>query len=280
MSLIINCIIGHNHLWIKSVKSILNNINNIRSNSTIGRIKRNKMIKYLNQSEAINVDKELFERYKFSVDQLMELAGQSCAIAIAKSYPLSSNDSYGKILVCCGPGNNGGDGLVCARHLKQFGYCPKIYYPKRTNNQLYKNLLHQCIENDITILENEFIKDINNVECLNEFGIIIDALFGFSFKPPVRDPFVHILNLLKNTSVPICSIDIPSGWDVEKGPSLEGNDICPEMLISLTAPKMCACKFQGKFHYLGGRFVPQKLALAYNLNLPMYPGTDLIVPLC
>ena len=70
-----------------------------------------KMVKYLNQSEAINVDKELFDRYKFSVDQLMELAGLSCAIAVAKCYPVSENCSK-KILVCCGPGNNGGDGLV------------------------------------------------------------------------------------------------------------------------------------------------------------------------
>ncbi|KAK2582754.1 hypothetical protein KPH14_005021 [Odynerus spinipes] len=243
-----------------------------------GRQRHNKMVKYLNQSEAINIDKELFEKCKFSVDQLMELAGQSCAIAITKSYPLSSNCSK-KVLVCCGPGNNGGDGLVCARHLKHFGYCPEIYYPKQTDNQLYKNLLHQCIEHDINVLEHEFITNMDNIKHLNEFRIIVDALFGFSFKPPVRDTFIPIMKILKATSIPICSVDIPSGWDVESGPCTD-NDISPEMLISLTAPKMCAQKFKGKFHYLGGRFVPQKLALAYDLNLPTYPGTDLIVSLC
>lgn len=70
-----------------------------------------KMIKYLNQIEAINIDKELFDNYKFSVDQLMEMAGLSCAIAVAKCYPVSENLSK-NILICCGPGNNGGDGLV------------------------------------------------------------------------------------------------------------------------------------------------------------------------
>lgn len=61
--------------------------------------------RYLSQKEATAVDQELFNDYKFSVDQLMELAGLSCATAFARVYP------KGKVLVLCGPGNNGGDGL-------------------------------------------------------------------------------------------------------------------------------------------------------------------------
>ncbi|XP_076174353.1 NAD(P)HX epimerase [Ptiloglossa arizonensis] len=234
------------------------------------------MTKYLKQQESINIDKDLFEKYKFSVDQLMELAGQSCAFAIACTYT-SLKSSAQKILVCCGPGNNGGDGLVCARHLKQFGYTPEIYYPKRTSNTLYENLLHQCIENDIPLLEND-LEEFTSKR-LRDFGLIVDALFGFSFKPPVRETFIPIIHLLENTSIPICSIDIPSGWDVEGGPPTNGG-IKPEMLVSLTAPKMCAKQFKGKYHFLGGRFVPKKLEIKYNLNLPEYLGTDLIVPLC
>lgn len=231
------------------------------------------MVKYLNQTESINIDKDLFEKYKFSVDQLMELAGQSCAIAIARTYP-SLKNSVHKILICCGPGNNGGDGLVCARHLKQFGYFPEIYYPKRTNNILYENLLHQCIENDIPLLKND-VEYIASKQ-LHQYGLIVDAIFGFSFKPPVKDLFILIIRLLENTIIPICSIDIPSGWNVEDGPPTEGG-IKPEMLVSLTAPKLCAKKFQGKYHYLGGRFVPKKLEKTYNLNLPEYVETDLIL---
>ena len=55
----------------------------------------------------------------FSVDQLMELAGLSVASAVRAEYPPAS---HARVLVIAGPGNNGGDGLVAARHLHHFGY--------------------------------------------------------------------------------------------------------------------------------------------------------------
>jgi NAD(P)H-hydrate epimerase len=82
--------------------------------------------------------------------------------------------------------------------------------------------------------------------------------------------------------IPIVSVDIPSGWDVEKGPP-ETEDkslyFMPDLLISLTAPKLCAKYFKGPHHILGGRFVPNKLALKYSMNLPEYPGTECVVSL-
>ena len=75
-------------------------------------------MKYLSQEEAQKIDQELFNEYSFSVDQLMELAGLSVAVALTKAYP--RGESHPKVLVCSGPGNNGGDGLVAARHLKMF----------------------------------------------------------------------------------------------------------------------------------------------------------------
>ncbi|XP_049820129.1 NAD(P)H-hydrate epimerase isoform X2 [Aethina tumida] len=229
---------------------------------------KSKMVKYLGQEEAINIDVELFNEYKYSVDQLMELAGLSCATAIAKTY---THDKLCDklILICCGPGNNGGDGLVCARHLKLFNYQPVLYYPKKTDKPLYHNLTHQCVAMNIPFIE----KLPSDCEITSKYGLVVDALFGFSFKPPVRPDFVPVIELLKSTKVPVASIDIPSGWNVEQGEPEDGG-IKPEMLISLTAPKLCAKQFTGKYHYLGGRFVPPKLQEKYELNLPEYPGTD------
>ncbi len=66
------------------------------------------------------------------------------------------------------------------------------------------------------------------------------------------------------------------GWDVEKG-DVNGFGLNPDLLISLTAPKLCSKKFKGRHHYLGLRMVPQELTDKYKLKLPKYPGTDQIV---
>lgn len=245
-------------------------------------------IKYLNQSEAINLDQELFNEYAFSVDQLMELAGLSVASAVARSYPL--NEGYDKPIICCGPGNNGGDGLVCARHLKLFGYKPKVVCPKPGRTELYRNLMTQCRKFDIDLID----KVPENIDAMKQLGnLILDSIFGFSFKPPNRNAdfakLLHLMNELSSTNIPLISIDIPSGWHVEDGPKNLDEDqlnleealrlpsLKPDCLISLTAPKLCAKHFQGRYHYLGGRFCPKSIRDNYQLNLPEYPGTECIV---
>ncbi|XP_062487836.1 NAD(P)H-hydrate epimerase [Pezoporus occidentalis] len=231
-------------------------------------------LRFLGQDEAQAIDQELFTEYKFSVDQLMELAGLSCATAIAKVYPPSSfTTSRPAVLVVCGPGNNGGDGLVCARHLKLFGYEPTIYYPKRSSKPLFEGLTTQCQKMDIPFLP-EFPAEPALIDEL--YGLVVDAIFGFSFKGAVREPFGSILGTLRHITVPIASIDIPSGWDVEKG---KADGLRPDMLISLTAPKKAALHFEGRFHFLGGRFVPPALQEKYALNLPPYPGTECVLQL-
>ncbi|XP_067938443.1 NAD(P)H-hydrate epimerase-like [Watersipora subatra] len=223
-------------------------------------------ISYLNQEQAQNVDLELFNEYGFSVDQLMEIAGLSCAVATAEVYPVATLQLGGRVLICCGPGNNGGDGLVCARHLLLFGYSPQIYYPKRTNKPLFNGLVTQCTKFGIPFLE--------ELPLSADYDVVVDALFGFSFKPPVRESFLPLMNMMKNCKRPLVSIDIPSGWDVADG---NPDGIQPDMLISLTAPKLCARYFKGTYHYVGGRFVPQAMINKYQLRLPSYPGTSCCV---
>lgn len=160
-----------------------------------------------------------------------------------------------------------------ARHLALMNFKPTIYYPKRIEKLLFTNLVKQCQLMDIPFLEN-----CPDKETISKYRFIADGLFGFSFKPPIRDSFKDIMNLLCETNVPIFSIDIPSGWNVENGPDDNSTAIQPHILISLTAPKMCAKNFNG-IHYLGGRFVPPRLAQKYQLNLPEYAGTDLFIKL-
>ncbi|XP_050671789.1 NAD(P)H-hydrate epimerase isoform X1 [Leptidea sinapis] len=234
-------------------------------------MKRN--LTYLSQQHAAELDQDLFNDYKFSVDQLMELAGLSVATAVAKVFPASS---YNSTLIVCGPGNNGGDGLVAARHMTGFGYSVAVYYPKRTPKPLYENLLCQCEKFGVKIIET--LPPINEIK--DQYKLVVDALFGFSFKPPVRDVLKPALDALIHSGVPVCSVDIPSGWDVEKGPGTEAA-LKPELLISLSAPKQCAKpEFIGDAkHYLGGRFLPPGIIQKYNLTLPPYPDQEQVVEL-
>ena len=227
-------------------------------------------VRHLTQQQAAAVDQELFSDYQFSVDQLMELAGLSCAAAVARHFPPQRDEPPPAVLVVCGPGNNGGDGLVCARHLRLFGFAPTVLYPVQKEVPLYARLAHQCRRDGVPVL------DAPPPE-VSHFRLLVDALFGFSFRPPVRESLAPALRLLADSAAPVCSVDVPSGWHVEDGP--DGPDaLRPALLVSLTAPKLCAKHFSGA-HYLGGRFVPTALAEKYDLRLPAYPGTDCVVQL-
>jgi NAD(P)H-hydrate epimerase len=207
-------------------------------------------MKLLSQQEAQQIDLELMDPEKggFSLEVLMELAGLSVAQAIAKFYLLSE---YPRILVLAGPGNNGGDALVAARHLAMFRYSVSVFCPKVSPK--LQHLVKQCLNCNVVIL------DCMQIDC----DLIVDGIFGFSFIGPVRAPFQDMLAFCKSTLVPIASIDVPSGWDVNLGPS--GDDcFYPDMLISLTWPKRCSVFFN-KTHVLGGRFIGKEMALRFGI---------------
>jgi len=226
------------------------------------------MVKYLSAKNAIALDKDLMSVGAFSIDQLMELAGLSVSQAVYRVHPLSKGP---RVLVACGPGNNGGDGLVAVRHLWQYGYKPTVYFPKQGKSELYQRLATQL--KDLSI---PFVDDFHSA--IKETDTVVDAIFGFSFTGEVREPFPSIIDALSKTSLPVLSVDAPSSWNIETGPpdSGPGKDFHPSALISLTAPKPLVKYFKGR-HFIGGRFVSPKIAEKYDLELPEYEGIDQIV---
>ena len=230
----------------------------------------NMSLKTLTASSAAELDKQLMsETGGFSIDQLMELAGLSVANAVYKVCPPSSGS---RILLACGPGNNGGDGLVAARHLYHFGYQPTIFYPKPTKQPIFDGLQKQLKQ-----LKIPFTEDFER--SLKESDLVVDALFGFSFKPPVREPFDQVLKLMIESKVPVLSVDSPSSWDVESGPPDKGtlgSEFMPEYLISLTAPKPSIKHYKGR-HFVGGRFLGKEIADMFGLDIPKYQGVEQVV---
>jgi len=225
-------------------------------------------MKTLSAEKAAALDKELMSDGAFSIDQLMELAGLSVSQAVYKILPPSKGK---RILVACGPGNNGGDGLVAARHLHHYGYTPTIYYPKASKQDLFKNLCTQ-LKNLSIHFTAEFSTALSNSD------LVVDAIFGFSFSGQVREPFPDVIKALEETNVPVLAVDAPSSWNIESGPPKEGPGakFMPGSLISLTAPKPLVQFYKGR-HFLGGRFLSKAMAEKYDLDLPEYPGIDQIV---
>eukprot|EP00762_Andalucia_godoyi_P002036 ANDGO_02465.mRNA.1 NAD(P)H-hydrate epimerase len=226
---------------------------------------------YLSSTAARLLDEELMSpQVGFSLHQLMELAGLSCASAITDAFPTAS-----RFLVVCGPGNNGGDGLVCARHLSLFSRSATVLYPKRTDRDPFIGLVKQMDHFGIP-----FIETMPGHEQMNEqYDVVVDAIFGFSFKGDIRPPFADILREMCKLKIPVASIDVPSGWHVDDGPSHLASDLQlrPTMLISLTAPKECARHFSG-LHYVGGRFVSRALRQQLGIDFP-YKGPNQYVKL-
>lgn len=213
---------------------------------------------------------------------MVQLAGLSCACAIQQEY--RSVERYKRVLVLVGPGNNGGDGMVCARHLHHFGYEVSICYPKRTDKPLYRGLVTQLESLGIPFVS---VDELLGGEPLEKRAdVVVDALFGFSFKGTPRPPFdalIQAMAVVGQKGCVVASIDVPSGWDVERPVKDSGGNggtmFTPDMLISLTTPKKCAKAFGGRHHYLGGRFVPPAIVDKYNLSLPPYPGASMCVKL-
>ncbi|KAM8875684.1 yjeF N-terminal domain-containing 3 isoform 8-T8 [Spinachia spinachia] len=212
-------------------------------------------LRYLSKGEAAAIETELMRDYRFGQQQLIEIWGQACALAITKEYE------------------------------------PTIYHPQRSSQSLHQDFTVQCEKMDIPSLsylptEVSYASAMNTrpvvraqrqVQLINDaYNLVIDAMMGPDADcANLREPYPGILVTLKQIKIPIASVDVPSGWDVEE-PSQDG--INPEVLISLTAPKKCAISFSGK-HFLAGRFLPYDIQKKYDLNLPEYPGTDCLIEL-
>ncbi|XP_066504297.1 yjeF N-terminal domain-containing 3 [Hoplias malabaricus] len=231
-------------------------------------------LRYLSKMEMAAVENELLKDYRFGQQQLIEMWGHASALAITKAYPLSSlSKKQPTVLVICGPDQNGSIGLVCARHLRIFEYEPTIFYPKRSPHSLHQDFTVQCEKMDIPFLS--YLP--TEVQLINDaYNLVVDAILGPETDlKDVKEPYSGILLTLKQVKIPIASVDVPSGWDVDE---VNKDGINPDVLISLTVPKKCATSFSGK-HFLAGRFLPYDMQKKYELNLPEFPGTECLIQL-
>lgn len=156
-------------------------------------------------------------------------------------------------------------------------YCsPQIHEPGSITLNCLFVIPQQRLKTQLHNLSVPFTDDFTT--SLSTTSLVVDAIFGFSFGGPLREPYPAIISQLESTKVPVVSVDAPSSWDIESGPPQEGPgaNFMPEVLVSLTAPKPCVKFFKGR-HFIGGRFLTKATAEKYGLDVPDYPGIDQVM---
>jgi hydroxyethylthiazole kinase-like uncharacterized protein yjeF len=143
-----------------------------------------------------------------SVEQLMEHAGAGLAEAAYRfAGPLSA-------LILCGPGNNGGDGYVAARHLAERGVAVRIVALAEPRSDAAKRA-RACWKGDVEALTVD----------TRAAPLVIDAVFGTGLKKPLEERVVRALERLCTQAVVRVACDLPSGVDSDSGACL--NDVPP-----------------------------------------------------
>eukprot|EP00768_Dysnectes_brevis_P006599 gnl/Dysnectes_brevis/5259_a7483_724.p1 GENE.gnl/Dysnectes_brevis/5259_a7483_724~~gnl/Dysnectes_brevis/5259_a7483_724.p1 ORF type:complete len:252 (-),score=31.50 gnl/Dysnectes_brevis/5259_a7483_724:102-857(-) len=200
----------------------------------------------------------------FTLEQLMELAGQAVSHSIFHYRKEPST-----ALVCCGSGNNGGDGLVIARYLAMVGHTVTVWLGKAVSPKKphFFKLIRQLEAYGVSIYIGA---EPPSIVTTTSPIILVDAIFGFSFQgPSIREPYMCMISFIhsiseSHTDAFIVSVDVPSGWPVdESSPTPPTSPLfVPHLVVSLTVPKLAAVRAQslGSAHTLGGNFLPPSLA--------------------
>ncbi len=176
---------------------------------------------------------------------LMENAGKAIAEEIRRI--IGAIDQQ-RILLLIGPGNNGGDGLVAARHLHDWRAKVSVYLcsqrpPNDTNLELVRQRSLTCIE----ATQDENLDKFD--ELLSSATCVIDALFGTGKARPLRGVFSQVLERVaqaksKTPKLQVIAVDLPSGLNADDGTV---DPVCPyaDNTITLAFPKFGLFSFPG-----------------------------------
>jgi NAD(P)H-hydrate epimerase len=174
------------------------------------------MIPVLSRAQIRAYDADAIERCGVPGIVLMENAGRGAAERIVQLLEeLPSNEA---IVIVCGPGNNGGDGLVVARHLRARGLTVRVFLvgdagrmaaDAKTNLYAWRGLGGevQSIDDDVSALRS----------AVEKAPLAVDALFGTGLARDVSGVFAEVVEVLTECRCDTVALDIPSGIDADTG---------------------------------------------------------------
>ncbi len=175
-------------------------------------------------SQIRNHDLHLIEKIGVPSHSLMEIAGRECARFIQESFPQST------ITICCGSGNNGGDGYVIARWLHLWGWRVKVVHvaPPKTVDSI-SNLAVLPSEIQCTESPSEEFQSL----------IIVDALLGTGQRRALSDVYADCVDwITEQKHSTIISIDVPTGRNPDTGSPMGASYLSPNICLSIGALKI------------------------------------------
>ena len=166
-------------------------------------------MRILTRKQSQDLDQISRDKFGISGQTLMGKAGKENANVIIGI--LEKNTHGRRIFICCGKGNNGGDGFSAALHLTKFDVT--IYFIQEKldiagNPQYFYN---QCVEKRLRIIHG------SDTPANKKYDFFIDGLTGTGFKGKMREPIKKWAHWINSQNVPVVSIDIPSGVNADNG---------------------------------------------------------------
>lgn len=220
----------------------------------------------LTRKQARSIDRLAIEEYGMSGLVLMENAGRGCTDILCQQ------GVAGPVVICCGKGNNAGDGFVIARHLDLRGRQAKVLLctsPDKLLGDAATNYrILACTEVPIVAIDSDMSQK-NILAHLAGADWIVDALLGTGSQGEPRPPLDKMIELLNSQSCRKLAVDLPSGLDCDSGQpascTFRANHTCTFVAYKPGLLAASAEQYVGKIHVLDIG-VPRKLIEEALLN--------------
>lgn len=221
----------------------------------------------LTRDQVRQVDKIAIEQFGIPGVVLMENAGRGC-VDLMRQVGIS-----GAVLICCGAGNNGGDGFVIARRLLNLGVqCEVCLFSDRekfTGDALVNFRVLQNMHAKIRDWKDISPNELN--EMAARFDWIVDALLGTGMRGAVREPMTSGIEWMNGARAKKLAVDIPSGLDCDAGTfeniAFKADYTCTFVAEKTGMQKESAKAWTGEIHVVDIGAPPAAIELAtYNDN--------------
>ncbi|AOM84139.1 bifunctional ADP-dependent NAD(P)H-hydrate dehydratase/NAD(P)H-hydrate epimerase [Salisediminibacterium beveridgei] len=223
-------------------------------------------------TEMRTIDDMTINQYGFEEFALMESAGRAFTEALCQR--ITRQD---RILVFIGGGNNGGDAVICARHLLERGYdvIPLLVVEDthfkgaaKKHLELFRDFGHEVLH--LSSLQVEKSKTI-----VDQTDVIVDGMLGTGVKGAVREPVATMVSLVNQAKACVFSLDIPSGMPADEA-APEGFGVKADMTITLSNPKETF--YLPKYRLYTGKIITVDIGIPAKAQQTITPGKFLITP--